>query len=89
LQNKINFLETEKGNSDCLNDTLTVLKNFLDRNDRKSLIDNVNLLNKKYSLENVFGTSVQQIKELNENNNYGKSVEQMINEKYKMKRNNV
>jgi len=57
------------------------MKHFLDKNDRKTFIDEVGIVSKKYNLEGIFG-NLQQLKEINQNNNYGtKSVEQMINDK--------
>jgi len=67
--------------SECLKDVLGVLKIFLDRNDRKQLIDNVESLSNKYNLNGVFG-NVQQLKDISVNENIGsKSVEQMIHER--------
>lgn len=68
LKSRLQENSESSAESQCLRDVLGVMKNFMDRNDRKLFIDNVDSISKKYNLEGVFG-NIQQIKEIPSVNN--------------------
>lgn len=86
--------ERNRAESLCLKDLLNIVKNYTDSNDRQMFLEGIETVSKKQNLEAKLG-NIKHLKELNSNLNTSynntnnvkihKSVDQMIQEKMKLK----